>query len=234
MIVIFLVTFIYILSDPNGVKSAELPNYIPKCSLSDPNLNECIKENANSIIAILAKGDIDFGIPSLSPVVFQEAPGHGKNISFVLYNTYHDNIKDMQLDKASYDLENAKNYTILSGKFIDVTAKGQVLLGHGRFNMTLERVIMEYKADISKYEKRGDIYLDLTKSDLSTTNGHSYFYFENLKSPERADVNDYINKNSKIFVGQLKPILDRYLNTFFSYTLNVIFGKVPFTEMFLP
>lgn len=57
----------------------------------------------------------------------------------------------MQLDKASYDLENgkltlngyvdivqvlAKNYTILSGKFIDVTAKG-----HGRFNMTLGKYV---------------------------------------------------------------------------------------------
>lgn len=44
-------------------------------------------------------GDILFGIPSLSPVSFTEAPLKVDNLFMILMDTYMDNFKDLRITK---------------------------------------------------------------------------------------------------------------------------------------
>ncbi|GJQ72570.1 hypothetical protein Trydic_g13452 [Trypoxylus dichotomus] len=76
----------------------ELPSFIPKCSLSDPNLGDCIKEKANIVIPLVAKGVPEFGIATASPVFIPLV--ESKELHLVMNDVYCDDLKDFRLTKA--------------------------------------------------------------------------------------------------------------------------------------
>ncbi|KAK9680016.1 hemolymph juvenile hormone binding protein (JHBP) [Popillia japonica] len=213
----------------------DLPPYIKKCSLSDPQFNECIMTKANEVIPILTKGDILFGIPSLSPVSFTEAPLKVDNLFMILMDTYMDNFKDLRITKMVFDLSNrkvelsavidrievtAKNYTVISGEFVGVRAQG-----HGRFNATLIKSTLDFKSDIQLYEKQGEVYMNLVNRVVNTNLERGYYYFENLKSATVVDMNAYIDEHWREFGAQVKPATDVYIQELLYLPFSVIAAK---------
>ncbi|GJQ75948.1 putative juvenile hormone binding protein [Trypoxylus dichotomus] len=183
-------------------------------------------------------------IPRVLPATFDVAPCYGDGLAFILYNAYSDFLKDLKITDALFDLKNnkaefeaaldrvevtAKNYTILNGTFVGVKASG-----HGSFNMTLVKVVASFKGDIRKYKKGGEDYLELTNFKVVLNVDRGYYYFENLKSEEKDDMNTYIDENWQRFRQQLLPIVETYVRTFIYYPVNVIFKEVPINKMFLP
>ncbi|GJQ86318.1 hypothetical protein Trydic_g9014 [Trypoxylus dichotomus] len=223
---------------------SDLPPFIEKCSLSDPNLSECFKEKANLAIPFLVKGYKALSISQVLPATFDTAPCYADGISFIIYDTYSDSLKDLKITDALFDLKNnkaefeavmdrvevtAKNYTILNGTFVGVKASG-----HGSFNMTMVKLVISFKGDIRKYKKGGEDYLELTNSKLVSNVDRGYYYFENLKSEEKDDMNAYIDENWRKFSQQLLPVVETYMKTFVYHPVNVIFKEVPINKMFLP
>ncbi|GJQ86317.1 hypothetical protein Trydic_g9013 [Trypoxylus dichotomus] len=239
----FLVSFCGVVSLTSAA-SYDLPSYIERCSLSDPNLNECFKEKANLAIPFLAKGDKELGIPQAAPVTIPVAPSYSSDFKFILYDAYSESLRDLKVTKVLFDLKTgkvdleanlnsavltAKNYTILNGTIVGVKASG-----HGAFNMTLANLAVYFKADIRKFKKGGEDYFELANSQVTSSVERGYYYFENLKSEEKDDMNAYIDENWKKFRLQLKPTIESYLKTFIYYPINVIFNRVPINKMFLP
>ncbi|GJQ86328.1 hypothetical protein Trydic_g9024 [Trypoxylus dichotomus] len=198
----------------------ELPSYIPKCSISDPNLNECIKEKANIAIPKIAKGDPEFGIPSVSPLKIPVAELKSLNLAF--YDAYTDDIKDIKITKASLDLKNGKiafsayanKLEVPIGNYTVTNLLGIPVFGHGKANITTEGVTINYKGDIELYEKDGDTYMKFANTTAEVDIKRSHYYFDNLKSPEKSDVNKYIDDNWRVLRETLQPYTDHYLNQF--------------------
>ncbi|GJQ86329.1 hypothetical protein Trydic_g9025 [Trypoxylus dichotomus] len=216
-------------------------SYLTKCSKSDPNLGECFKEKANVAIPLIVKGDPDFGIPSLSPVKVPVIEINTLNLT--LFDVFTDDIKDLKITKAVLDFKNGKaaftayaktinglaeNYTLTSGEVLGIPVSG-----HGEFRGSIEDATIDYKGDIRLYEKDGETYMELVNSSAVSDVGHASYYFENLKSPEKSDVNQFINENWRLMRSKMKPASDFYLNQFVNTPVKAIFSKVPLNKLFL-
>ncbi|GJQ86313.1 hypothetical protein Trydic_g9009 [Trypoxylus dichotomus] len=64
----------------------ELPSYLRKCSLSDPNLRQCLIDNANFAIPRLVKGEAEYNWPLLSPLLIPELELPGPDFTVTLRN----------------------------------------------------------------------------------------------------------------------------------------------------
>ncbi|GJQ73663.1 hypothetical protein Trydic_g14002 [Trypoxylus dichotomus] len=240
--IVLVVLFVYCAALSVNTSGLELPSYLTKCSKSDPNLGKCFKEKANVAIPIIAKGDPDFGIPSASPLKLPTAEIN--TINLTLYNAFTDDIKNVEITKAVLDFKNGKaafsafvkvfsalaeNYTFASGEVLGVPVSG-----HGKFQITSEGATIDYKGDIRLYEKDGETYMELVNSSAVSNVDRSNYYFENLKSPEKSDVNQFINENWRLFRAKIKPATDPYLNQLINTPIKAIFSKVPLNKVFLP
>ncbi|GJQ86319.1 hypothetical protein Trydic_g9015 [Trypoxylus dichotomus] len=248
---------LYTTSDYKLVTSAntsvwDLPPYIEKCSISDPDLNVCFKEKANRAIPRLAKGDADFGIPPTSPTVYSKSPVYGDGFTMNLYDVFNDDTKNLWITDLEFDLEKgildftavlnrsyvgAQNYEIVNGTFQGITATGS-----GKFNLTLVDIVLRFKGNVTEYQKFNETYLEL-KYNLSARVGRAYYFFENLSPLNgssssgqqlETDVNAYIDLNWQAFWSQLNPSYEAYMGTFIYYPFGVILSKVPKRKLFLP
>ncbi|GJQ86324.1 hypothetical protein Trydic_g9020 [Trypoxylus dichotomus] len=217
-------------------------SFIPKCSLSDPNLGDCIKEKANIAIPIIAKGIPEFGMPSVSPLLIPEAKSEVLNI--VWYGVTNDDLKDFKVTKASFDIKTGKvdftihldrlqvlaqNYTITGGILL-----GLPVTGYGKYNLTAVGVTVNYSGDIKTYEKDGDTYVDLVQGKISSETERGYYRFENIRSTEEKDVNKYIDDHWQDYRKKVKPALDFYLTKYVHNPFAKIFSSVPLNKIFLP
>ncbi|GJQ76012.1 hypothetical protein Trydic_g8803 [Trypoxylus dichotomus] len=220
----------------------ELPSFIPKCSLSDPNLGDCIKEKANIVIPQIAKGVPEFGIPSLSPLSLPEAKAEA--LDLIVNDAYTDALKDLKVTKASLDFKSGKadfsiyldrlhalsqNYTFSSGMLL-----GLPVTGHGKYNLTIVGISVNYTGDIKTYEKDGDTYVDFVNGKISSDVARGYYHFENIQSPKEKDVNRYIDDHWQDYRIKMKPAMDMYLTKFIHTPFAKIFSSVPLNKIFLP
>ncbi|KRT84967.1 hemolymph juvenile hormone-binding protein, partial [Oryctes borbonicus] len=135
-----------------SVIGLDLPSYIPKCSLSDPQLNNCIKEKANIVIPKIAEGIPEFGIPSISPIKVKKA--ESKVLNLISYDAYCDDLKDIKVTTAYFDIKKgeaqftmhldrltvmSQNYTFTNGMVL-----GLPISGHGEYNMTMVGITINY------------------------------------------------------------------------------------------
>ncbi|GJQ86325.1 hypothetical protein Trydic_g9021 [Trypoxylus dichotomus] len=220
----------------------ELPSFIPKCSLSDPNLGDCIKEKANIVIPQIAKGVPEFGIPPLSPLSLPEAKAEA--LDLIVNDVYIGDLKDFKVTKASLDFKSGKadfsiyldrlhalsqNYTFSSGMLL-----GLPVTGHGKYNATILGISVNYTGDIKTYEKDGDTYVDLVNGKIFSDVVRGYYHFENIQSPKEKDVNRYIDDHWQDYRIKLKPAMDLYLAKFIHTPFAKIFSSVPLNKIFLP
>ncbi|GJQ86321.1 hypothetical protein Trydic_g9017 [Trypoxylus dichotomus] len=220
----------------------ELPSFIPKCSLSDPNLGDCIKEKANIAIPIIAKGIADFGIPPVSPLSVPEAKSDVLNL--IIYGVTTDDLEDLKVTKASFDFKAGKvdftmhldrfqllaqNYTFINGVLL-----GLAVTGHGKYNLTAVGVTIKYNSDIKTYEKDGDTYVDLVQGKISFEYERGYYHFDNIQSTEQKDVNKYLDDHWQDYRKKVKPALDFYLAEYIHNPFAKIFSSVPLNKIFLP
>ncbi|GJQ86327.1 hypothetical protein Trydic_g9023 [Trypoxylus dichotomus] len=220
----------------------DLPSYIPKCSLSDPNLGDCIKDKANIVIPILAKGDPKLGISSISPL--QIAIAEAKALQLIVYDVFTDDLKDLKVAKASFDVKSGKaaftlsldridsfsqNYTFTNGMLL-----GLPVSGHGKYTVKLIGITIDYTADVKTYEKGGDTYIRLENDKCSSNLERGYYHFENLQSPNEKDINQYVDDHWQEYRAQLKPAIEFYLTEIVHVPIAKIFEKFPLNKIFLP
>ncbi|GJQ86326.1 hypothetical protein Trydic_g9022 [Trypoxylus dichotomus] len=225
-----------------GVFAFELPSFLPKCSLSNPNLGDCIKENANKVIPIIAKGVPELGITSVSPLRLPVA--EVKTLDLIVQDVYDDDLKNLKVTNASFDLKNGKiqfalyldridslsqNYTFTNGVLF-----GLPVSGHGKYNVTMTGVTVDYTGDIKTYGRNGETYVEITNAKASTNVERGYYHFENIKSPRESDVNRYIDDHWKDYRAKLKPAFDFYLAASIHAPIGRMFEHVPLNKIFLP
>ncbi|XP_063239890.1 uncharacterized protein LOC134540838 isoform X2 [Bacillus rossius redtenbacheri] len=152
-----------------GSSSLKLPSYIPACARNDPQLNACMKKNAQIALPGIVKGDRKYRVPPLEPffisqmVLDQEGQGGGPGFSLVLSDASLSglskaSIEDIRADLDKYILElelffphlELQTKYKLSGRFQSFPINGE-----GPGNITMTNVKVNCKFDF-KQEKRKD------------------------------------------------------------------------------
>ncbi|XP_022909532.2 protein takeout-like [Onthophagus taurus] len=226
------------------LKAEELPNYIKKCKLSDPNMNECFVKNANDAIPTLVKGDPTFKLINMSPVVIPVVNlGSGPNLEMKLTQVTSNNIKDFRLSKANFDLKSNKIWLnskmdrleVISNYFI----KGQILVlpinGEGKSNITFIGNDMTYEADIGSKDINGIKYYTIENPTLKAIPDKVYFHFDNLFGGDPnlgKQMNNFLDENWSDFYDELKPALQKAMEAVVTNVFKVYFAKVPADKLF--
>ncbi|KAI4458774.1 pnas-3 related [Holotrichia oblita] len=223
-----------------------LASYIPQCSMKDPDLNKCIKDNANKVIPVIVKGvcicDPDFGIPSLSPIDVKDLTLGGDNLKIVMTDVHCDDVKNIRLTEALFDLKNKKTaYTAVIDS-LTVTAKytvkdGKILSrsvsGSGKYNMTYVGVTIHSKSDVNIIEKDGEKYIQLLNPTFDSDIKRGYFHLENLQSPEGGDLDEFVDKNWEAVWKEIKPSQDKAYAQFLNVPLMAIVDNVPIINILI-
>ncbi|GJQ83919.1 hypothetical protein Trydic_g20642, partial [Trypoxylus dichotomus] len=82
----------------SAIFGLDLPFYFPKCSLSDPDLNECLITSGNLVVPQLTKeGESNFDIPILSPLFVDELELPGPSFTAVLTNLRLEGLEGFKL-----------------------------------------------------------------------------------------------------------------------------------------
>ncbi|KAK9686084.1 hemolymph juvenile hormone binding protein (JHBP) [Popillia japonica] len=199
--------------------SAKLPDYLKRCDLKDPKLNDCLIDHANQAIPVLVKGDPSIGIPVLSPLTIPKVELSGERFTVTLTDVLFDNFKDMVVTESELDLPNNKYWFVLGCKYLNFTADytlkdGQILTrtlsGDGRLEMSLMDNIMRYSSSMARYAKDDQTYLKSTESTLTLKSDRMYFNFENLWSDDDdgQDIAEFLQENWKVLQTKVLPGLE--------------------------
>ncbi|GJQ86331.1 hypothetical protein Trydic_g9027 [Trypoxylus dichotomus] len=236
---LFVIIFCGVLSRSFTV---DLPSYITPCSLKDPALSECIKNEANAAIPTVVKGEPLLRLPVLSPLVIPELAIGGANLQIKLTDLRNDDLKDLRFSATKLDFANKRagfvgfvdKFTVLATYSIkDGKIGSRSVSGSGKFNMTLVGNTIDYKCDVDVVEKDGEQYLQIVDPTLVLTIERAYYSFENLRSSSGGDANAYVEKNWRLLTDELKSSLDKIFKNLLTETLGGVTAYVPMREPLL-
>ncbi|GJQ86316.1 hypothetical protein Trydic_g9012 [Trypoxylus dichotomus] len=228
---------------PN-ITSIQLPDYMKKCGLKDPELNKCIIEHANDAIPVLVKGDDILGIPILSPVIIPKIDLYDGDFRLDLSNVTFDNFKDFIMTDIHFDIKEKESDFVLKSKYMKFAAKyaikdGQILTrsisGNGKFLMTLVNNTIRYKVNVATYEKNGEKHIRRSNPELKLESERGFYYFENILSVDEGmeDVNIYLQEHWEEVQRKTQPGIEKFILKYIELVLSAVNDNVPVKEIFL-
>lgn len=191
----------------------KLPSYIEPCSKRDPKIEECIKNQANNVIPIIApKGDKTYRIPSADPLIINQLEFSPGQVRVQAKDVKFDDLavkrppSSITLNIVAKDLvvRGLKNSRVVNLKF-NYNDPNQ----HYDIEMEIPRTEVK-----GKYKANGKILLLPITGDgdcyINITNAHAFFSFDN-KLTKRKDGLHYatpVNPQLRINVkGDMKTHL---------------------------
>uniref|UniRef100_A0A8D8JQR0 Protein takeout n=1 Tax=Culex pipiens TaxID=7175 RepID=A0A8D8JQR0_CULPI len=225
---------------------AKLPPSIHVCKRNDPDLNKCIVESVNALRPLLATGKIsdDFSIPPLEPLAlstvnmdrgsefkatFSELLVSGPSKFQV------DNLK-VNIDKLTFDFNIYLPKLSFRGKY---DLKIRLLLlniaGVGDLKGVLENSRARVKLYCERYDRDGQQYMRVKRLAVKIQIEKGQFDMKDLFNgdPVLSQVgNQFINDNSRLFLDELTPGLERSLSETFKNTSNEILQLATLDDMF--
>ncbi|KAK7869871.1 hypothetical protein R5R35_006676 [Gryllus longicercus] len=223
---------------------AKFPPYIHKCSIKDPNLEQCALEAGRVALPHLVKGNPQIRLPSLDPLSVTEVRVQsGNQLDMHCRNIVLKGLANTELLHIGIDLKN-KVYSCIcriprleiSG---DYTVDGRVLIlpikGNGKAVFTFDDAVMYYQ---QKYdlEKKGDrYYLKFPDSSATFNCSKAHFTMDNLFNGDKQlgnTLNNFLNENWRAVVDDLgQPFVDAAAQVIRQFALAIV-GNVPYDEIF--
>ncbi|GJQ86309.1 hypothetical protein Trydic_g9005 [Trypoxylus dichotomus] len=113
----------------------ELPSYLRKCSKSDPNLNQCIIDNANFAVPEVVRGmclqiesyagETRFNWPLLSPLLISELELPGSDFTVILRDVRLDGLENFKMT----DIRQVKLRTTKGSRVFSLDKRSHVVIG---------------------------------------------------------------------------------------------------------
>ncbi|CAH1118477.1 unnamed protein product [Phaedon cochleariae] len=222
-----------------------VPEGIPICHKSDPNLGDCMAKSIETSLKFLAQGNKELGLPVLEPMFVKDMEiggSTGKSVS--LQQKYH-NVKvhgmtNSKIKVLNIDLEkgcswrmNISSPTIrLEGEY---EMQGQVLVfpmnAKGKCNVTQYNLHNVHTVTCERYTKKGQTYMRLTNYTLDMKLEDIHYEFTDL-FPGNQQISDEIlktlNDNGLAIFNEIKAGFESVFGYMEMQTHNNIMSK--FTE----
>ncbi|XP_058126345.1 protein takeout-like [Anopheles ziemanni] len=216
------------------------------CSRNDPELSRCFIESINDLKPRLASGKIsdDFQIPPMEPLALSSINmdrGAEFKVTFselLVTGTSKFNIENLtaNLETLIFDFNLLLPKLSFKGKYnLKIKLLLLNLAGAGDLKGVFENTRARVKVLWEKYMKNGKEYLRINKLlvRLQIENGRF-----DMKDLFRGDPvlnqagNQFINENSRLFLDELTPGLERSLAETFKAMANEIMQRATFDESF--
>ncbi|KFB38977.1 hypothetical protein ZHAS_00006516 [Anopheles sinensis] len=229
-----------------GGSFSAIPPYIKVCSRNDPELSRCIIESVNDLKPRLATGKIsgDFQIPPLEPLALSTVNmDRGAEFKATFSDLIVSGASKFRIDNLQANLETLIfDFNIFLPK---LTFKGKYDLkikllflnvaGAGDLTGQTENIYARVKVVCEKYIKNGKEYIRVKKQLVRIQIENGQFDLKDLfrKDPVLSQVgNQFINENSRLFLDELTPGLERSLAETFRKMANEIIQHSSFEELY--
>ncbi|XP_062553088.1 protein takeout-like [Armigeres subalbatus] len=223
-----------------------LPSTIQVCRRSNPDINKCITDSVNSLRPRLATGKIsdDFSIPPLEPLALASVNmDRGSEFKATFSDLLVsgpsqfqiDNLK-VNLDKLTFDFNIYLPKLSFRGKY-DLKIKLLLLniAGTGDLKGVLENSRARVKLFGERYEKDGKPFMRAKRLAVKIQIEKGQFDMKDLFNGDAvlSQVgNQFINDNSRLFLDELTPGLERSLSETFKNTANEILQLASMDDIF--
>ncbi|XP_017784735.1 PREDICTED: uncharacterized protein LOC108568269 [Nicrophorus vespilloides] len=226
---------------------SSFPSDIEKCKMTDPNLNECMREQAEKVLHKYAKSGLkDIGLIMVDPLEITElsATGGGSaNLDQTYKNMKIYGMSSTYVEKFDIDFDKCEIEAIGGSDVINVladyTLKGQLLVfpinSQGKSNFTLKNSKMKHNLKCEKIMIGGNEHLNITDFKTEFIQYDIELYFDNLLAGNTDISNGIANvlkENSNEIFTEVKPSHEEAYAILFKRIFNNVFKKVPLKELF--
>ncbi|XP_017773977.1 PREDICTED: protein takeout-like [Nicrophorus vespilloides] len=226
---------------------AKLPSYITKCSISDPKLGDCIKQQMINTLPKVIHGDKNMRIPNLDPFHLTEIEIEAtETLTLKLLDIDIKGLDKVKLGNFHVDGKKMTSKVELTFDEIDITAtydiKGQLLIlpiqGHGPAKITMKnaKFTFEFDWDVKPNDKGVD-YVVLGDSNLHYTTEKSHYHFDNLFNGDKAlgdQMNAFIEENSEEVSKDIEPSVSETIKLVVMGIFQSVCSSMPFSDILDP
>ncbi|KAK9687503.1 hemolymph juvenile hormone binding protein (JHBP) [Popillia japonica] len=161
-----------------------LPWYIKRCSLSDPNLNQCIATNGNLAIPEIVKGDCFFNNPISVPLFIPEINLPGDEFTVTLRSVYLRGLETFKLIEVGFNISAVDQIVILEAPFLEISSDYIIydtsklvrsIHGGGKLEAALSRNIATYRVMIKLQQDNEIMWMELSNHRLSLQTKKIYY-----------------------------------------------------------
>ncbi|KAK9758455.1 hemolymph juvenile hormone binding protein (JHBP) [Popillia japonica] len=229
---------------------SELPNYIPRCSRTDPKLNVCALQSTRKALPRLVRGDKEYNLPRVEPIKVPELSLQvGNSFKMKMKQVQISGIGNSDVQKVRFDFDNNHFNGNIYG-FLRSKSKHSITQGFA--NITMIRVNFTYDFDFNIVRKESQEYIEPLKPTVTFKSGSGYVDFGDLISADSAlgqQVNQFLNDNweeaenelrSGIapaigeIISELRSGIAPAIGEIISSIVRQYLTKFSMTDMFLP
>ncbi|KAK9874596.1 hypothetical protein WA026_005430 [Henosepilachna vigintioctopunctata] len=228
------------------VHARELPKFLQpfKCS-TKKNVENCIVNNGNKAIPLVAEGIPDYKVPKMNPLLVPFAqlistPTLGLNMTNVkihnLGNMKLSHVKfNWQTNIFAFDLR-CKSIKIegeysVNGKIMVLPMKGngpfEIYLNDGMYNLTISGTISK---------RNGDKYFHIEETRMNYHFDNVKFQFNNLFDGNKQlgdEMNKFLNENWEPLLADFGPGISKTISSIIAGFMQVLLNQIPHSEIFL-
>ncbi|KAB0796070.1 hypothetical protein PPYR_10131 [Photinus pyralis] len=243
-------TYVLIYLATISVSALKLPDELPRCNRKDAKLNECIKSAYGPWLVTLAKGLPEFRAPSIAPLRIESlsiAQGSGpvnlvQNYTDVRYH-YYELTTVTNVEATITDTEFrvrqetfAKNITFLANYKFDGNILTIPVVGEGKSSIVIGdvNISMDFIGDV--IERDGERYVQIQTVKVGLNPATGTYKFENLfgGDDQKAEIlHRVLNENAIEIFNDVRVGYEESVGQVVKKTINSIFAKVPFKDLFL-
>ncbi|XP_018569689.1 circadian clock-controlled protein-like [Anoplophora glabripennis] len=226
-------------------KHLHLPSYVVPCSKSAEDFDECSRQHGQEALSFITKGDKNYGIPLLSPLVLPSLKLDIAGLKLTFNDLHIYGLDTLELKKLKFDL-NMNELTVDSyTDKVDLIGKydmdGQLLVlqitGKGNMNVTITGLDIHYRVNYKLEEKDGDVYIVIpNKADVDYTMTRVYFEFDDLfgGNKQLSDATlKALNDDWDQFMEVLKPVIIETIVSIVESIAGGVTSNVPLKYLFL-
>ncbi|XP_031348274.1 protein takeout-like isoform X2 [Photinus pyralis] len=225
-------TYVLIYLATISVSALKLPDELPRCNRKDAKLNECIKSAYGPWLVTLAKGLPEFRAPSIAPLRIESlsiAQGSGpvnlvQNYTDVRYH-YYELTTVTNVEATITDTE----FRVRQETF----AKNITFLANYKFDGDVN-ISMDFIGDV--IERDGERYVQIQTVKVGLNPATGTYKFENLfgGDDQKAEIlHRVLNENAIEIFNDVRVGYEESVGQVVKKTINSIFAKVPFKDLFL-
>ncbi|GLV34321.1 uncharacterized protein CBL_00249 [Carabus blaptoides fortunei] len=234
--------FFVILTLSSGAK---LPDYLTKCSKSDPKLSECILRSVKQAWPTIIKGDNSYHIAPLNPLKVTSLRlvlGDNRLVG-TFYNGLFHGLENAKFKEIKWDLAKKR----IDMKFLlptltmagDYTVTGRIiglpLEGNGTEKVTFENMDNTHRMEYETVKKDGKEYIEIKKTQMSYTTTRLWIDLRNLFNGNLIlgkAMNEVLNENWSAVNKDINPYFGNAVGEVYSQVIQEFFNKVPINDMF--
>ncbi|GLV37902.1 uncharacterized protein CBL_06396 [Carabus blaptoides fortunei] len=233
--------FFVILALASGSK---LPEYLTKCSKSDPKFSECLLSSVKRAWPTIIKGDASYHIATLNPlkVTSMHLVVGDNQLIAVLNNALFHGLENAEFKEIKWDLVkkriDMKTFLPIFNFVGDYALTGRIiglpLEGKGIANATFENMDNALSMEYEIIEKGGKEYIEIKKTQMAYTTSHLWGKLNNLFNGNARlglAMNEVLNENWSAVNKELNPYLGNAFGEAYSQVIQAFFHKVPINDM---